>query len=233
VFGAVPAFSQALGPRMAANAAVPTPLSYFSWTGCYVGGNAGWGWGSKESSDQVFSPGSFVGTHIQGGLAGGQLGCDYQFAPNWVVGIEGAGSWANVKGSSDPFFNGKAVFNAETKWIASATARIGYTWDHWLVYAKGGVAWVGDQYSISGKFFGPFNYQASESRPGWTIGGGIEWEFAQNWSAKLEYAYYDFGSNSLALFDPLTSPTSDLTRIGQRVESVTFGINYRFWSGPH
>jgi outer membrane immunogenic protein len=235
-----PAFSADLPARMPVKAPVPAPVSYFSWTGCHVGANAGWGWGSKGFSDEFFTPAG-IGpatspvADIQGGLAGGQVGCDYQFAGNWVVGIEGAGDWANIKGSSDPFFGGKAAFSAEVRWIAIATARVGYTWDRWMLYAKGGAAWVGDQYNVPGTFAGaPFNYQASTTRSGWTAGGGIEWAFAPNWSAKFEYDYYDFGTRSVLLFDPIgnfgTAP--DPSKIGQRLETVTFGLNYRFWAGP-
>ena len=168
-------------------------------------------------------------------MAGGQIGCNYQFATNWVAGVEGSGSWANIKGSSDPFFSGKAVFNAKTDWIATATGRIGYSFDRWLVYAKGGAAWAGDKYEMPGTFaFTPFNYTGSETRTGWTIGGGVEWVFWQNWSAKLEYAFYDFGTRSLDLIDPglvgaLSGP--DQSSIKQRIQTVTFGINYRFWTG--
>jgi outer membrane immunogenic protein len=163
-------------------------------------------------------------------LAGGQVGCDYQFASNWVAGIEGSASWANIRGSSDPFFSGKASFRAQTQWIAAATGRLGYAFDRWMIYGKGGPAWAGDKYEVSGAILGtPFDYTGSETRTGWTVGGGVEWAFWQNWSAKLEYAYYDFGTRSLVLIDPVNGP--DPSSIKQRIQTVTVGINYRFWTG--
>jgi outer membrane immunogenic protein len=164
-------------------------------------------------------------------LAGGQIGCNYQFATNWVAGIEVADSWANFRGASDPFFGGKAVFNAQTNWIASGAARVGYAWDRWLVYAKGGVAWAGDKYNVSGTFDDqPYDLQGSETRSGWTIGGGVEWAFWQNWSVDLDYAYYQFGSRSPALsgFFPLEGNVSLPATIKQNVQTVTLGVNYRF-----
>ncbi len=241
-------------PTLAADLAAPMPVKAplaapdptSSWTGCYLGGNVGGGWGHKDFSDEFFTPSLYPGLYgiepasspaasTSGWLAGGQVGCNYQFATNWVVGIEGAGDWANINGSSDPFFGGKAVFNAHTDWLASVTGRLGYAVNNWLFYAKGGPAWTGDKYSMPGTFAGtPFDYTGSETRSGWTIGGGVEWAFWQNWSARVEYAYYDFGTNSLNLIDtgPIGAYTGpDLSSIKQRIQTVTFGVNYRFWTG--
>ncbi len=201
----------------------PAPVSSFTWTGCYVGGHVGGGWGQKDLTDfDLFGDFYSPVADTSGWLAGGQIGCNYQFATNWVAGIEVADSWANLRGASDPFFDGKAVFHAQTNWIASGAARVGYAWDRWLIYARGGAAWAGDKYNVSGTFdLVPFDLQGSETRSGWTIGGGVEWAFWQNWSANLEYAYYDFGSRSLSL--------SGLpANIKQNVQTVTLGVNYHF-----
>ncbi len=166
-----------------ASPAFSAPVPYVNWTGCYIGGHVGGGTGQKDFSDQFFTPaGSFAAASAptavtDGWLAGGQVGCDYQFPNRWVVGIEGAASWANIRGSSDPFFSGKAVFDAQTNWIASTTARVGYTSDRLFLYAKGGPAWAGDRYQVPGTFAAlPFNYQGPETRFGWTIGAGVEWQ---------------------------------------------------------
>lgn len=208
----------------------------FNWTGCYIGGNVGGGWGRKNLSDEFFTPGGFAPSsspvaNIHGGLVGGQVGCNSQFAPHWVVGIEGTGDWANISGRSDPFFDGKAVFQAHTDWIATVTGRLGYAVDQWLFFVKGGAAWAGDKYKLSGTFLGdPFNYTGSETRRGWTLGGGIEWAFAPNWSLKVEYAYYDFGTGSLTLVDTFGGD-HDPASIKQRIQTVTFGFNYHFSTG--
>jgi outer membrane immunogenic protein len=230
----VPTLAADLTPRMPLKAPPVAPPPIFTWTGCYLGGNVGGGWGRKDFSDEFFTPG-IEPASTSGWLAGGQVGCNYQFATNWVVGIEGAGDWANIHGSSDPFFDGKALFNARTDWIASATGRFGYAVNNWLFYAKGGAAWAGDKYSMTGTFDTvPFNYTGSETRNGWTIGAGIEWAFWQNWSARVEYTYYDFGTHSLNLID--SGPVGELTgpdpsSIKQRIQTVTLGVNYRFWTG--
>jgi len=210
----------------------PAIAPAYVWTGCYVGGSAGGGWGHKEFVDTDFiDPASPAKANTSGALAGGQVGCNYQFASHWLVGIEGSGSWANISGSSDPFFEGKAVFKAKTDWIASTRGRLGYAVDNWLFYASGGAAWAGDRYQMPGTFAGtPFNFTGSETRSGWTIGGGIEWGFWRNWTARLEYAHYDFGTRSVVLVGPALGPLNGLdpSSIKQRIDTVTLGINYRF-----
>jgi outer membrane immunogenic protein len=215
----------------------PAPVPSFSWTGCYVGGHVGGGWGESvltNFSEPPLGPASPV-VDISGWLGGGQIGCNYQFATNWVAGIEIADSWANLRGTSDPFFGGKAVFNAQKDWIASGAARVGYAWDRWLIYAKGGAAWVGDRFNVSGTYAGyPYSVESSQTRSGWTIGGGVEWAFWQNWSANLEYAYYDFGSRSDLLSGayvggpPAGDKISVPADIRQNVQTIILGINYHF-----
>jgi len=253
------------GHALAADLPLKAPMVApvpFSWTGCYVGGHVGAGWGRKDFSDpgfttafgtfQNFAPaGSSIADDVQGIAAGGQVGCDYQFANNWVIGLAGDFSWANINGqTTDPFFTGKngnpITLNAKTNELATATARLGYAWDHFLVYGKGGAAWAHDKYSVQNlvSFGSPFcfvgtfiacNPTGTETRTGWTAGAGIEWAFANNWSALLEFDYYGLGNKSVSLFDPNagTGGTSGLVNVRQNIEVLKFGINYHFgWVGP-
>ncbi len=121
-----------------------------TWTGCYIGAHIGGGWGHKDFSDPTgvhFAPaGAVIEVDTSGFLGGGQIGCHYQFATNWVLGIDGDVSWAGIKGETrDPFFGNKNI-DARTNWLASATGQLGYTWDRWMLYGKGGVAWASDKY---------------------------------------------------------------------------------------
>jgi len=71
----------------------PPPVApLFTWTGCYVGGQVGGGWGRETASAPVLAPGISVTGDTSGVIGGGQIGCNYQFAPTWVIGIEGDGS---------------------------------------------------------------------------------------------------------------------------------------------
>lgn len=243
------AFAADLPPRMAVKAPVVAAVP-FTWTGCYLGAEGGYGWGTKDFSPAEagsFAPlGQTVRVKPQGGLAGGDIGCNYQFNGNWVVGIEGNYDWANIKDSAaDPFFGGKNLFNAlssKTDALASVTGRVGYAFDRVLFYGKGGGAWARDRYDIItipliGQIVGgpsfvitpARDFTNTETRFGWTLGVGAEWAFADSWSAKIEYDHYDFGNRRNNLFDP-TGVGPVLADIKQRIDTVKVGINYRFWS---
>ena len=154
------AFGADLGlPIKAAPMAAP-----FTWTSCYAGGQAGGGWGQKNVTDSAAAVAPFSGftsanVDISGYMVGGQIGCDYQFAPNWVVGIEGAATGGRIGGSTvvaqpAAIPGDGATFKETTDFLSTATARVGYAWDRWLFYAKGGAAWAGDRYSATGVFSG-------------------------------------------------------------------------------
>ena len=233
-------------PVKASKAPVPVPA--FTWTSCYLGAHAGGGWSQKDVTNPVqVVQDSFSGAPVttgvttahlspSGAVIGGQIGCDYQFASNWIVGIEGAASGATIKGSTRialplGFPGDSALVTARTDFIPSVTARLGYAVDRWLLYAKGGAAWAGDKYSITGSFTGtPFDFEGLDTRTGWTAGGGVEWAFSGNWSGRLEYDYYQFGHGNVLMSD---SPNvlSGLVDVRQSVQAVKFGLNFRMWGG--
>jgi outer membrane immunogenic protein len=234
-----PSLAADLSKRMPVKAppmAVPPPV--FSWTGCYIGGHIGGGWGRKTITDtpdsllvafSSFESVKSVEDNTSGFLGGGQVGCNYQFAVPWVIGIEGDISAANLRGNVTSPFSPHSVFSIKTNWLASVTPRLGYAWDRWLLYVKGGVAWDHDSYSA--QYLG--TYTASETPSGWTIGAGLEWAFADNWSAKFEYDYYDFGSKNVTFNNPNFGPPvgTQVETVKQTIQAVKFGINYRF-GGP-
>jgi outer membrane immunogenic protein len=174
------------GSAFAADMAVkaPPPPPVFSWTGCYVGGNLGGGWTHKhfEFTDggQLFDE----GTLGQGGfIGGGQLGCDYQFGSNFVVGVQGMFDGTTIKGT-ETFFSGIDQFNEQyavnLHWFTTLTGRVGFlATPSLLLYGKGGAAWVNER----------INYvpgvevvasTGNTTRSGWDAGAGIEWMFAPN-----------------------------------------------------
>jgi len=248
---AVPALAADLPVEMPAKA---TFAQRFTWTGCYIGMHAGGAWKSNDVTDPVLlvqdninlgGPGfttggpTTVGLRENGAVVGGQLGCDYQFPSNFVLGVEGAASGSTMKGTrvvalpdSPP---DTELLTIKTDFIPSLTGRVGYAADHWLFYGKGGAAWANSKYSITGNFGGaglfapsvPFDFEGLGSRLGWTVGGGIEWAFAQDWSARLEYDYYDFGTQAVTMND-VNNGSGPLT-FKSTMQTVKLGVNFHVW----
>src|SRR5215204_2735141 len=104
-----------------------------------------------------------------GFLGGGQVGCNLQIGGNWVIGVEAEASAANIEGDITQTVLGiTGTARAQTDWLAAATGRIGWNWERWLIYAKGGAAWAGDKYSAFIPVFNEF-LEANETRTGWVV----------------------------------------------------------------
>jgi outer membrane immunogenic protein len=237
------------GQALAADLPMPAPprapAAYipvappFSWTGIYIGGNAGAAWNRGTVSDAAGN--SFTLPSNNAVFAGGgQVGGNWQWGAI-VLGVEGQFDWlANQNNASA----GLSVLNTVTgtndtinvvskdRWLTTLTGRIGFAADHWLFYAKGGGAWVGNQsFTVNDTTTPGASFTTSNGgwNTGWTVGGGIEWAFAGPWSAKIEYDYIQLSSNSFTV--PATSPflPNDVFTTGSRnIQTALFGINYRF-----
>jgi outer membrane immunogenic protein len=218
-----PAFAADMPPRPYAKApAYTAPAIVYNWTGFYIGGHLGGafaGDNSLQSNDARF-------------MGGVQAGFDYQFATNWVIGAEAQYSWLNGGNNNNNLFfpAGTVVSGGAADQIGSVTGRLGYTWGPALLYAKGGYAWR-DGNNIGMTIAGvpqPFT-TSGNNKDGYTVGAGLEYLFAPNWSAKAEYQYYNFGNTTV------TSGPADTvgTRFRNDEHSVKVGVNYRFgWGGP-
>jgi outer membrane immunogenic protein len=234
-------------PVKAAPVAAPPP---FSWSGFYIGAHVGAGWGTVESSitsveiDRVkmimdgtdtFSI-PFTSHTINGFLGGGQIGWNWQ--SGWFVfGIEGQFSGSDIDGSTPcaTFVVNLARCSANVNWVATAAARFGVAIDRAMIYVKGGGAWADTEYSAAG-IGGSFTTTASDTRSGWMVGAGVEYAFAPNWSAKIEYNFMDFGSDNLAfpILDRRGNQFATVNAdIDQKLHLIKFGLNYRFgWGAP-
>ncbi|GLH75314.1 membrane protein [Bradyrhizobium sp. SSBR45G] len=211
-------------------AATPPSAASFSWTGCFVGGQLG----AAISDDKIRSSGDFSSV---GAAAGGQIGCDYQLASPWVIGIEGRASWLGLKsdtpGRLTDLNTGLTVpthFTVRNDLLASATARLGYGFaSGWLGYARGGAAWTREKSDIVFTLPGrpTFDPRGTRTVTGWTAGAGVEWAFAQHWSVNFEYNYYSFGDNAFRLTDPASNAFATGS-LKDRINEVHVGLNYRF-----
>lgn len=196
---AAPAFAADMPSRRPVYKAAPA-LPIFNWTGFYAGVHGGYGWGDAANLDP------------SGWFGGGQIGYNWQFAPNWVWGVEADIAGADLNDNSG--FG--TLANVKTNVFGTARVRLGYTVDRTMVYGTGGFAWAHTRAS-DGLF------RDDQSNYGWTIGAGIEHAFAPNWSAKLEYLYADYGDDRYFLTAP--------TRVDLKTSTVKVGINYLFNTG--
>jgi outer membrane immunogenic protein len=237
--------------RKAPMVAAPAPAPAYSWTGCYVGAHVGWGWGKNDMTSGCFSHGDFQfttpqngGLNTSGALFGGQVGCNYQFpgwspwaGSNWVFGIQGDFAGTDFNGTAlDPFDpSDNDVIKLKSDWLASVTARLGLTAfnNQALFYVKGGGAWLHNKWDLSfaDQFFGGSSLPQG-SVTGWTIGGGAEWTlWSPNWTAFVEYNFYDFDSHHNSASGPNSFDQAVFTSGRQKINTVKVGVNYKFGFG--
>ena len=248
--GSHAAFAADLAPVLKAP---PRPVPIFSWTGFYVGGHFGGGWGTTESTlhsinfdhkkVEVLDEWSGGGgggfsiplsqTQTNGFLGGVQGGYNYQVYPWLVLGIEGDFSWTNIKGTSPCV----SILACSTKhdWLADITGRVGLTLDRLMFYGKGGVAWAETTYgaSLGIPYYG-FSTQVKDTRVGVLVGLGAEYAFLPDWSAKIEYNFIDFGHQDYTF--PVSAGHLHFTAntsIKESLHLVKAGVNWRFATGPY
>jgi outer membrane immunogenic protein len=162
---AAPAFAADMAVKMPVKAPPPAPAPVYSWTGFYVGGNAGYSWGRPDSDTTLtgvgvvntFGPFGFAHSdplNLRGVIGGAQIGYNWQASQNWVYGLETDWQASGEKAAlnySDPYaarrlgfqVSGTANTNYDAKilWFGTVRGRIGYAWGHLLVYATGGLAY--------------------------------------------------------------------------------------------
>jgi outer membrane immunogenic protein len=217
--GTASAFAADLPARTYSKAPAYVPAPIYAWTGFYIGGHVG---GAFENN-------SYNGFGVTGNrssfLGGGQIGADYQFAPNWVIGIEGTYSWVDLSRNATL---GTLVINDRTRGLGSVTGRLGYTWGPALLYVKGGAGFR-DNGNTSATLAGvPVAVTGNGNTTGYTVGAGLEYMFAPSWSAKLEYQYFNFGSNNVNV-----AAVPATVNVNRDINTVKLGVNYRFnWAGP-
>jgi outer membrane immunogenic protein len=211
----------------------PPPLvPVWSWSGCFVGGHAAGLWAKSENWTVRTPGGDFFGQSLgghafNGWLGGVQAGCDYQFAGGFVVGLKGDYAWTDTAGSHDSTRETGVAYHSKVKSLASVTGRVGYAWDRFLGYVRGGAAWERDEYWATTIILGTA-YTAVETRPGWTIGVGGEYAFTDFLSGFVEYGYYDLGSRTISLTPQVAGLRQAFVEIKETKSVVRVGLNIRF-----
>jgi outer membrane immunogenic protein len=202
---ALPAFAADF-PQPAFKA--PSSAEPWNWTGFYAGINGGYGFGTSNWTNGGGTTGDF---NVRGALAGGTIGYNLQTGL-WVWGLEGDVDASWIKGTD-------ATICCETKndWLATARGRIGYAMDRWMPYITGGAAFGDVKMTPVG------GASETDTRFGWTGGGGLEYAFMGAWSAKVEYLYVDLGKASCSV-----ATCGVATDVTFKTSIVRGGINYHF-----
>jgi outer membrane immunogenic protein len=247
LFGAVAAL--ALGSTTALAADLPVkaapPVVIYDWTGFYLGISGGGSFGGSNHVDPNGANYTADGISVRGGLVGGTVGYNWEVS-RFVVGFEGDLSWVGEYGSHNDnngfglpaggaggglgtslFANPNFQSFTKETWLATARGRVGYAVNNLLFYATGGYAGAGVTAGINSTVNNASIFSSTSTRSGWTAGGGLEWGFAPNWSAKFEWLYmkFDNAGFTTALGD---GPRSAVTLDDNVIRA---GINYRF-GGP-
>jgi outer membrane immunogenic protein len=197
----------------------PPPPPAFSWSGVYLGGQVGYGWGTSN----VTTNGVGVPNLSQSGVVGGaHIGYNYQVS-QFVFGLEGDVNGSSERDSALDFVPAGVVDYGVRKNVdASIRGRIGYAFDRVLVYATGGAAYGNFRTNYNdGTSFNSFN----DGRIGWTVGGGLEYAIDNNWSVRAEYRYTDYGhiNDTPFLLGAFNSVSQHI-----RDNRVQAGFSYKF-----
>lgn len=212
--------------------AAPAP---YNWSGCYVGLHAGVGWGKNDWTNTADTtlfgdlvPGDSMSKSGSSLVAGGQVGCNYQINA-FVVGLEGtlAGSTMDDSVANTTFGAADDVFTTKINGIATVVGRIGYAWNNWLVYAKGGYAGANVKLGVSDTVApNKGSGSATNWHSGWTVGGGVEFGLSRNWIVGVDYSYIDLqtindniagGSGGVYAFD-----------VRPRIQQAVVRLSYKF-----
>ena len=201
LFGFAGAASAAdLPVRAAPPAPIIAAVPVFTWTGFYVGVNAGYGW---NANDSITVGGIRFDLDDEGGFVGGaQAGYNYQIG-SFVVGLEGDIQYADFGGDDRFDFDRDGIFDDDfntSDWFGTVRARAGVAFDRALIYATGGFAFADDA-------------------TGWTVGGGLEYAFTNNLSAKVEGLYVNLDQDDSGIFAIDSDAEFGVVRAG---------LNFRF-----
>jgi outer membrane immunogenic protein len=225
--------TSAFAADMAVKAPPPVPPApSWDWNGLYLG--AYWGNSISQSSGHTPPGPGFPGPgtfdiNDGGWTGGGTAGLNWQFAPLWLVGVEG--DFGKVGGSRlfGEFDDGQTV-GSQYSWYATARGRFGYVTGPGLIYVTAGAGWVHVTDTL-GPYAAPT--QSATTTAGVALGGGIEVKLSRNWSAKTEYIYIDGGGDHTFVSNANAVPGT-LAAFSHSFQVIKSGLNYRFdggWDG--
>jgi outer membrane immunogenic protein len=201
-----------------------TAAPYYSWSGCYVGANAGGAWTKKKYNDP-FTLAEVASYSGNGFTGGGQAGCDFEAMRQWVFGAQAMFDWGKFEGSGPLSSSAFLTEHTRVHWLGSVTGRVGFlVQPAALLYVKAGGAWAHERFFETASNAPNYLAEVTVPRIGWTVGGGFEYMVTTNWSAFVEYDYMDFGAHATSAC-PACTLNFD---IHQNMQQALFGLNFRF-----
>jgi outer membrane immunogenic protein len=228
----------------------PPPPPPLTWAGFYLGGNVGYGWSSNSTGVEFLpTPVAFgtlntsFRTRAEGVIGGAQIGYNWQVY-NFVYGLEADFQGSGIRGSNSivplPFGGGAPALgdlvtsHHQLDWFGTVRGRVGFAFTpELLFYGTGGFAY-GSVRTDANEFFDggdgiiiPHPASISDTRTGWSAGGGIEWMFTRGWSAKAEYLHIDLGNVSATALEG-AGPLGVRYTWRIRDDIARVGINYHF-----
>lgn len=217
----------------------------FTWTGFYVGVNAGVVFTDnniRTSGNTAVTAGNVangfraasLSKSDEGFTGGGQVGYNYQIGA-LVLGVEADIAYTDLKNRAN-FLSVRgdpSTYTSELEYLGTVRARVGYAVDRFLVYATGGLAY--GEVKNSANFFSfvapnalQFSGRKSDTEVGYAVGGGVEYAFTNNLSAKVEYLYYDLGKTNVTVAAVPAGANSYNAKFSNDGHIVRAGLNYRF-----
>jgi len=255
IVGTVTLLTMVAGAAAAADLPIYSKAPALSWTGFYLGGNAGEAWGASDVTF-VFPPFNSGVPPLEAagsprlkanGFTGGiQAGYNFQ-AGRLVVGSEFDINYLGLSASRqtltqtvpfglDPFNFAESI---ETNWLLTIRPRIGLAADRWLFYVTGGLAVANHTFSQTLTFSSPTHLldinsgTVSRAQAGWTAGVGLEYMVTGNWSLKAEYLHVDLGQVGFDSFNTLVPTVTGDHDERLKIDIVRAGVNYKFdWYPP-
>lgn len=222
IAGTAAASAADLAARPYTKAPIAPPV--FTWTGFYVGVNAGIG---GDKTDYGFGIAGFplgsANLTSFGAFGGGQIGYNWQFAGNWVAGVEADIQASGLKSELNTSVLGTSFSTGtEMNYFGTVRGRIGYAFDRVLVYGTGGYAYGSEDTRLTAT--PGFAFSRSADLSGWTAGGGVEYAMTSNLSLKTEYLYLAFDRNNV--FSGVGIPFTIDNKV--TAHTMKIGLNYAF-----
>ena len=222
-----------LGRRTEMPVKAPVYQPMFSWTGLYAGLSVGGRWANIDATSVSVGGGAPIANLTSNydsatARVGGYVGYNWQMAPTWLLGIEADFAWGDGS-ASEALVPGFATvagdsFTVKHTWDSSLRGRVGFlAAPTWMLYLTGGAAW--QKLEASAVLAGVGAQTNSDTRVGWTFGGGIEGVLWGNWLARAEYRFSDYDTWRSTFF---AGANADVVDVKATAHTATIGLAYKF-----